>query len=360
MLQLATRFIAVCLLAAAYLPASAQITITSTNVGDQIQVGHVLSSKEDTLVTSVDIGSTGSTSWDFSGLAAHTTTALTSVTVGTTPYAAQFPGATHAFQTTQTLEGITGTVYEYFVLGTSFADMGNMGSGEVSPGITAVLHTTNTPAYVWYTFPLTYNSTWTSNYTSIMLVTVLGFPFLQDTTIHRASFLVDAYGPMTIPGGSVYQALRIRELDSITTGGITFPIVTYSFLAANGALVQVSTDPSSPTSGTIPVGGATWNGPITTDVESVTALPAEFALHQNYPNPFNPSTTVRFELASAAKVRIVVTDILGRDVAVLVDDQRAPGRYTSTWDARGMSSGVYFCRMEAGSYRSTVKMELVR
>ncbi len=70
--------------------------------------------------------------------------------------------------------------------------------------------------------------------------------------------------------------------------------------------------------------------------------PQRFALHQNYPNPFNPSTTIRFDVARQGKVALRIYNILGQEVATLVDKRLVPGQYDVQWNANGMASGVYF------------------
>ncbi len=76
-------------------------------------------------------------------------------------------------------------------------------------------------------------------------------------------------------------------------------------------------------------------------------LPGTFALLQNYPNPFNPSTTVRYELPGASDVTLSVFDMLGRQVAVLVNERREAGMHEVRLEGRGLSSGVYFYRLHA-------------
>jgi glucuronoarabinoxylan endo-1,4-beta-xylanase len=91
-----------------------------------------------------------------------------------------------------------------------------------------------------------------------------------------------------------------------------------------------------------------------------TELPREFVLHQNYPNPFNPRTVVSSQLPVASQVRLVVYDLLGREVAVLVDERRAAGSYRDTFDASGFASGVYIYRLSAGSFVESRKMVLIK
>jgi hypothetical protein len=111
---------------------------------------------------------------------------------------------------------------------------------------------------------------------------------------------------------------------------------------------------------------------VTTDVKQVSdVVPDDFVLAQNYPNPFNPTTTVRFSLPSRSLARaegragegshisLKVFDLLGREVATLVNENQNPGTYTATWDASGQASGVYFYRLEAGGFVETRKLLLL-
>jgi len=94
--------------------------------------------------------------------------------------------------------------------------------------------------------------------------------------------------------------------------------------------------------------------------ETTSGLPTTAALEQNYPNPFNPTTHIRYQIAKSRLVRLVVYDILGREVAVLVNGYKGPGRYEVEFDAATLPSGVYFARLEAGTYREMKKMILLR
>jgi hypothetical protein len=89
-------------------------------------------------------------------------------------------------------------------------------------------------------------------------------------------------------------------------------------------------------------------------------IPAGFSLHPNYPNPFNPSTTVRYEVPERAHVTLRVVDVLGREVATLVDRVEEPGPKRVVWEAGGRPAGVYYLRMNAEGFSATEKMLLVR
>jgi len=88
--------------------------------------------------------------------------------------------------------------------------------------------------------------------------------------------------------------------------------------------------------------------------------PHEFALAQNYPNPFNPTTQINYSLAERADVRLVVYDILGRQVATLVNDLQSAGLHTVNFDMSSFASGTYIYRLEAGDFVSVRKMMLIK
>jgi hypothetical protein len=118
-------------------------------------------------------------------------------------------------------------------------------------------------------------------------------------------------------------------------------------------------------------------------VETSPPVATAFSLSQNYPNPFsagggsafggNPSTTIAYSLPSQSSdgdqryvamvpsyVTLKVYDVLGREVATLVNEVKQPGTYSVQWDASGVGSGMYFCRLEAGGFVQTQKMLLMK
>jgi ligand-binding sensor domain-containing protein len=100
---------------------------------------------------------------------------------------------------------------------------------------------------------------------------------------------------------------------------------------------------------------------ITVDVKTAPKLlPGKYSLEQNYPNPFNPSTQINYELSKLSKVSLKVYDLLGREVANLVNEQQSAGPHTVTWEASPLATGVYFYRLEAGSFVQTKKMLLMK
>ena len=91
-----------------------------------------------------------------------------------------------------------------------------------------------------------------------------------------------------------------------------------------------------------------------------TKLPVDFVLHQNYPNPFNPVTTIGFALPHPAHVILKIYNIAGQEVATLVNEKLAAGRFKAPWNGAGFASGVYLYRFQAGDFVETRKLSLVK
>lgn len=89
-------------------------------------------------------------------------------------------------------------------------------------------------------------------------------------------------------------------------------------------------------------------------------IPTRTRLGPNYPNPFNPRTHIRFSISNAQLVTLRVFDVLGRDVATLINEVKQPGTYDVEWDAGTRASGVYYCLMQAGRAVDTRKLILTR
>jgi photosystem II stability/assembly factor-like uncharacterized protein len=92
-------------------------------------------------------------------------------------------------------------------------------------------------------------------------------------------------------------------------------------------------------------------------------IPGEFKLYQNYPNPFNPNTRIRFDIPSVETIHelsLRIYDILGKEIATLADEQLGPGTYEVEWNGSNFASGMYFARLEAGSFIDIKKMVLLK
>ena len=162
-----------------------------------------------------------------------------------------------------------------------------------------------------------------------------------------------------------YEAYAVRNNSKIYFGGGT----NYSseYTAPSGIYNNIG-------SGIIYMYGAhfSWairnNGGITRvslfrggAVRSISAeIPKAYGLEQNYPNPFNPATKIRFDLKKEAFTTIKVYDVLGREVAVIVNEQLHPGVYEADFDASSLSSGIYYYRISASDYSEVKKMVVIK
>jgi hypothetical protein len=106
---------------------------------------------------------------------------------------------------------------------------------------------------------------------------------------------------------------------------------------------------------------ARWEKGLPADVAAGSGLPEVIKLEQNYPNPFNPTTTISFRLPHSAKVSLVVYDLLGRQVATLINNEsRGAGKHEATFSSTGVASGVYFYRLTADAQTSVMKMMVLK
>jgi len=147
-------------------------------------------------------------------------------------------------------------------------------------------------------------------------------------------------GEQTQPGCTFYQA-NIYDLDGDNKKDIILPmdiyvnphLITFSYLLRQ----DYATD-------------------IISDVNNVTI----YNLEQNYPNPFNPSTVISYQLPVTSKVVLKVYDVLGNEVATLVNEEKSSGNYEVEFNASGLTSGIYFYQLQAGSFVETKKMVLLK
>ena len=113
------------------------------------------------------------------------------------------------------------------------------------------------------------------------------------------------------------------------------------------------------------INGVIYGDTTKVGVDDNNGIPIVYALSQNYPNPFNPTTTINYSIPSnnkseMANVKIVVFDILGREVATLVNQMQNPGNYEINFDASSLTSGVYLYRLTSGSFNKSMKMILMK
>jgi len=170
----------------------------------------------------------------------------------------------------------------------------------------------------------------------------------QSTKVY--AFAVSGTNLFAGTDGGVFLSANNGTSWTAVNAGLTYPYV-YS-VAVSGTNLFAGTG-----------GRSVWRRPLSemTAVESLpNEMPGEFVLEQNYPNPFNPATTIEYGLPSASRVELRLYDILGREVATLVNEVQTAGYHSVRFDASGLASGVYFYRLRAGEFTQTKRMLLLR
>ncbi len=371
------------LLAAGITSAVAQITIDTNDVKSMFAVGRNVIYQLDSTTTTANIGTTGASSWDFSGLKTTSMMKLVSVPLASTPYyPSQFPAATHVLKydslnLSVTLTGLgkvilIGTGYDYLQLSGDFFDYGLIGDGKAYLGVVSGsgydAHgqwLDSLPA-VYYGLPMEFGNSWSTGYTQVLsghadLGGLGNLNFGPIPTTHYIVYSIDAYGQLTLPGGYAEDALRIRKEDRATSGTTNTYVISYIFITKRGAAVQFTQTDTTSSSGTVGVKSVQWNEPLVpTSVAQTPETPQVFALYPNYPNPFNPSTTITFSLDKKSEVSLKVFNILGQEVATLVNGTYAAGARSVQFNAGRLSSGIYFYRLQANGQVLTRAMVLTK
>jgi len=109
------------------------------------------------------------------------------------------------------------------------------------------------------------------------------------------------------------------------------------------------------------VNGILYGDTLMTGVQNISSeIPSSYSLNQNYPNPFNPTTKIKFDVVRVGDVKIVVYDVMGREVQTLVNESLKPGTYEASFDGSQLTSGVYFYKITAGDFSQTKKMLLLK
>jgi len=167
------------------------------------------------------------------------------------------------------------------------------------------------------------------------------------TETNNKGFQIERCQKLTVSSQSDWKILGFLEGNGTTTQPATYSFADENVNLGNYhyRLKQIDFD-----------GSFEFSNEIEVEVE----VPMEFSLEQNYPNSFNPSTKIRYELPERSFVTIKVYDVLGEEVATLVNEEKSAGNYEVEFDAAGLSSGIYFYTLSTGNFLSTKKMILLR
>lgn len=187
------------------------------------------------------------------------------------------------------------------------------------------------------------------------------------TNISNSSIDIEVWTVANVPGLGYYGPLIMRSLHLSPHQTIYRPSVTqnvpgyapagdYHYIAYVGNYPEKMDSSSFEFSKAGKSAGDRWSIADWSETTDELNLPLTASLLGSYPNPFNGSTTIGYELAWGTEVRLEIFTPLGQKVATLVDGWQQAGRKSITWDASGVSSGVYFCKLTVGSFTQTRRM----
>jgi hypothetical protein len=180
----------------------------------------------------------------------------------------------------------------------------------------------------------------------------------DDRTSDTASYpgyLYDIYAQRVDTSGNILWATNGVPVSTATNGQSSPKILPID----GGGAILTWTDYRGGANYDIYAQRLNANGTIT-DVRTSASVPDKSELYQNYPNPFNPSTTISYQLPTQSHVTLKVFDVLGREVAMLVNGVEQPGYKSVTFDANGLANGLYYYCLTTGNFVQTKKLLLIK
>jgi len=321
---------------------SAQITLTSSInpvAGD-------IDNSATCDTNNISQGNSGANqTWSFLSLIRQDSSVINFVPAGSTPYSGQFPTSNIAFTTDNVNYGYTTTSSGNYII-----------NGQASPDL--MINYTDPELFMQY--PFTYNISVTDNFESNF--TSGGFTTFRTGT---TTITGDAWGTIILPSGSYANALRVKYIittkDSLTLGTVLTSVLTsYNWFVTGKKFPVFEIIYTSYSVNGIPITNSkvvNYNLGTVIGVTNISnETPDKYKLSQNYPNPFNPSTILAFEIRRSGFVSLKVHDMLGKEVADLVNSDLSPGTYKYDFNASDLSSGIYFYTLKVNEFIETKKM----
>ncbi|MBX7042170.1 MAG: T9SS type A sorting domain-containing protein [Ignavibacteria bacterium] len=185
---------------------------------------------------------------------------------------------------------------------------------------------------------------------------------LPDSTYGPSPDVIARSG--SVPSSQTFNLYRYRLFpDSINAVGRVSPTYNVAVMAMDVESIRPTPDNPNPFAVKRIIGGLLKfvdEIPTNTDPEVVAGMPESYSLSQNYPNPFNPATKINFAIPVAGQVTLKVYDVLGKEVATLVNDKRDAGSYSIEFNAANLPSGMYIYRIRSGNFAETRRMMLLK
>jgi hypothetical protein len=334
----------------------AQISITGSDYANLFIPGKTwkILTADSLKGVTMNIGETSSTAqvWSLPAVQFKDTVYYTNISTSGTPFSTDFPKATHASTFNFEEQGVMLTSYLFFTINEKAVV--SLGGGAAFNGLPVLTQKLNDTLF---TFPIEMGRS--------MVITDTTVNSQGVTVIDKTTKTIDAFGTINLPNGK-YDALRAVSTvisKSYMQGKLTGSEISkqLNFVSKFGT-VSVSLDSSSKFTGNENITNLTvtvFGVPTSVNDEKAGVINT-FTLGQNYPNPFNPATTINYQLPAASRVEIKIFDMLGREVASLVNKEQPQGKYSVKFDGSNLTSGIYFYRLKAGGYVVTKKMQLIK
>lgn len=308
--------------------------------------------------TSVFEGTAGANkSWNFAGLTSSAIPeTIRYVNASTTPFAQQFPTASLA----SVIDDGGFVTYAYF------STASNKLTFYGSAGEEFMIQYDDPE--IQMSTPLNFNDQYSDQFKGAM--TGEGF-----TVRTRGSLNVinDSYGTLVLPGGASIPAARVKfvrqNFDTTFVNGIplmtsSLTVTSYEWFIASAKfpVLQIAYYVQVTNGSTTRIKKVDYNpvAPTSVDERKKDGVATTFKLDQNFPNPFNPATTISFQLPQPGNVSLKVYNLLGQEVATLVDEELSSGIYAIPFDASNLASGTYLYRLEVGNAVQTKKLTLLK
>ncbi|MFA4924455.1 MAG: T9SS type A sorting domain-containing protein [Ignavibacteriaceae bacterium] len=201
-------------------------------------------------------------------------------------------------------------------------------------------------------FPITFNDSSVINY--------IGLPYGE----RKTRVLYDGFGTLKMPNGKSYSnVFRVKKIERDTSYilNTTLTYTSYIWYKQGGQVPLLRLTYTGALNLYFVFGSKSNN--ITTGInerQNDRTVPTEFSLSQNFPNPFNPTTNIEFQIPQSGFVTLKVFDVLGKEVATLVNEEKKAGSYSVNFDASHLSSSIYFYTLKINNFIQTKKMILLR
>ncbi|MCK9281250.1 MAG: T9SS type A sorting domain-containing protein [Melioribacteraceae bacterium] len=354
-------------LALCFASVQAQISITESDVALFYQQDYTFTTHVNNTLTSIDIGGIGQQVYDFSALTFDMTYNSQGKSVSSSPYLAEYPGTQYSLYYETVSQGIPAQSWLHTSIVGGKYQLNGIGTNTTVQGINTTIKVKYNPARVLYNLPITYNSTATISINGVTesITSFFGQNIVNSIPlISSEKYTVDGYGKLKTPDGKTLDCLRVRSEETHTVNGTTTTSISYGFITKTGEQVTVSfKEGVIANSGIVDVNNVSYSegrGSATGIEEDFATMPNDFKLYQNYPNPFNPTTNITYALPKSGNVQLKVYDILGNEVADLVNGTKDAGFHTVNFNASNLASGMYIYSLRSEGININQKMLLMK